>query len=371
MRILDRYIARLLLVNFVTLLVIVSSMIVAIDVVINLDRFARRADQIAAGAGALHHGLLTGLLVVDLWGPRLLQLFVYLSGVALIGALGFTAAQLVRHREFVAMLSSGISLHRAARPFVLVALGVTVCQAVVQEVAIPAVAHLLPRDPGDSGKRALNAFAVRLAPDEQGRLWYAPSFDDATGVLEEPVIWERSEEGALLRTIAAKAARWDGSGWVLEEGVARTPMSPDATASARPAAVERLETSLDPARLKVRHLQGFASNLSWRQIDEMLSGGGLDAAARERLNRLRWGRVSGLVSGFVATIGAMALFLVRTPRPMLGPSLRAAPVALAGVGAAAVASSAAVPGLPVWFGAFVPCLVLTSLSIALYTGVET
>lgn len=266
------------------------------------------------------------------------------------------------------MLAGGVSLHRAARPFLIVAVLMLVAQAGVQEWGLPRVAHLLPRDAGDAGKRRLDQFSLRLTSDGEGRLWYARAFDDEAGALADLAVWEFDGDGALRRTIVADRATWTDGGWSLTQGLATRAEPRDARR--RPERIDRIESTLNPDRIKVRALEGFASLLSWRQIGALLALGP-DARTAEQLDRTRWGRIASLIGSFLALWGALSLYLVRAPRPMLGPSLRAAPVALGGFAASAVASSASIPGLPVWFGAFLPCLVLLSVAVALSTGVET
>lgn len=374
MNILFRYIARQYIVNIATLFVIAGALIVTVDVVINLDQFGRRAEiltaESGAGGGALHHLLLTTLLIIDLWGPRLLQLFTYLNGVVLIAAMGFTCAQLVRHRECVAMLAGGISLHRAAAPILAVAAAMFGVQAAVHEFALPQIAHLLTRSPRDAGKRSLEAFTLRLTPDDSDRLWYARVFDDESAALEDLAVWERDASGRPSRTLLASRAEWDGRGWTLIGGLAmRPPAGPDSQPAA-PEPVDRIDGGLDPQRIKVLALRGFASTLSWRQIGGLIASTS-DQRTIEQLDRARWSRIASMIGSMLALWGATSVFLIRAPRPMIGPALRAAPLALGGVIASAVASSASIPGLPVWVGAFLPCVVLLSIAIALATSVET
>jgi hypothetical protein len=56
---------------------------------------------------------------------------------------------------------------------------------------------------------------------------------------------------------------------------------------------------------------------------------------------------------------------------MVTAAVKAAPIAAGGFAASALAAGASIPGLPVWFGAFLPCLVLLSVAIAMASGVET
>jgi len=371
--ILSRYIARLYLVNIATLVAVLFSLIVAVDVMVNLGRFSRAASDFASDAGredsALRHIIKTALLVIDLWIPRLLQLFVYLNGVILVAAMGFTCALLVRHREFVAMLAGGISLSRAARPFLVVGLLMLGLQAFVQERLIPPSAHLLARDAGDSGKRDLDAFPVSLLRDAQGRYWAAREFNDTDLTLHELFVWERNEAGELVRVVSAPGAHWDGARWILEGGRSQARGDPDNPPPPQP--IESIDTNLDPTRLKVAYLQGFAQSLSWRQLAEMSRQEGLDQRARERIDRLRWGRIASMISTFLALWAALPFFLVKQPSGMLGAALRATPVAIAGFAASAFATSIAIPGLPPAVGAFVPCLVMLAIVFAVGSTVES
>lgn len=364
------YIARLYLVNILTLLVVLSLLIVSADMVMNLGRFAdQAADRLRAEGQevtTLRHGLLTFLGVIDIWSPRLLLLFVYLNGLVLVAGMGFTCAQLVQHREFVALLASGISLHRAARPFLVVAVLMIAGQVAVQEFAVPRVAHLLPRDQDDSGERALDGFPVNLAADGDGRIWYASAFQDRENALEQLTVWERTESGALTRLITADRATWTDGGWTLEGGLARDP-----SAAAPTLAIDFLATDLDPTQLKVRYFQGFAGNLSTMQLGAMIEGGALDERSIRRLDRLRWGRLGGVLCAFFTLYAVLPTFMLRMPQPMLKAGLRAAPVGLTGFAASAASTSLAIPGLPVWLSALVPAAVMLSLALALYSSMRT
>lgn len=373
MKLIDRYIARLYLINVLTLLVILAGFVVTVDVFVNLSRFAESASE----AFGVHGEKATGLRLVigtilgiaNIWGPRLLQLFNYLNGVVLVTAMGFTCAQLVRHREFVAMLAGGVSLHRVARPFVVVALAFVALQAVNQELVVPSMAHLLTRDAGDVGTRGISSFPVRLVPDDQGRLFYADHFLNDTRTLQHLTVFERSPDGVVQHVISADKAVWDGRGWVLTNGVERTPAS--AAPGANPRPVQRIDSTLDPMGLKVRYLQGFARSLGWMQISDILQHGGLDERSQHDLERTRWGRLASLASNLVTLLAALPFFLVKLPQPMVSASLKAAPVAIGGLIAAAAAPEIALPGLPIWLGAFVPCLLLLPIAIALFSGLRT
>ncbi len=372
MNTLDRYIARLYLVNVVSLFVMLAGFVVTVDVVMNLERFSEAASNEIARVGSndsgLKHVLLTTLFIFHLWWPRLLQLFGYLCGIVLIAAMGFTCSQLVRNREFVAILASGVSLQRLVKPFVIVAIGVITLQAIDQEILVPRVAHLLTRDQEEAGQSTVSAFPVRLTPDGAGLVLNAALFEDTTGALTSPTFWERDEHSRVVRIIRAEAAEWDGTAWVLRNGTGTT-YGDDGLSSTAP--VERIITTLGPTEIKIRHLQDFAQNLSWVQLSRMIDSGSLDERASARIDRIRWGRIASLVSNFVALLAAIPFFLKRVPQPMLGPAMKSAPIALAGLTAAGLSGAIALPGLPVWVGVFVPTLILVPLAVSLYTSIKT
>ncbi|MFU8827831.1 MAG: LptF/LptG family permease [Phycisphaerales bacterium] len=382
MNIIHRYIARVYLINVVSLLVFLFGFIVVVDVFVNLRRFTAQASSTAEGESSLHVALLTVMLIVDIWVPRLLQLFNYLGGVVLIGAMGFTCAQMVRSREFVALLASGVSLQSLARPFLIVALVISGVQVVNMEVVVPSMAHLLTRGISDSGDRSIRSFRLPPSADGELRLISAARFEDAEQMLLAPMVYERVREadGTLtVRSIVrADSAHWDGSGWVLENGYRERVGTRPLEGTSRPmqaepvrTPIDRLDSRLDPERIKVRYLTGLAENLSYRQLGTIIEGGGLADDKIRELQRIRYGRYAALLASLLTLMAALPCFLVRMPGPMLKPALRASLIAIPGLGAAAAASIVPMPGLPDWLGPFVPGLIMLPAAIALYSSIKS
>lgn len=423
-----RHISWQYLINVLVLHVVLFGFVVVIDVFVNLRRFVGSATDGLAAAGAddpssVVVALTTIANIVDLWWPRLLQLSAYLSGLVLVAAMGFTCVQMVRHREFVALLASGVSLHRLASPFLAVAVLFAGFQIVNQEFIIPDLAEKLQRDPGDAGAEVRGEFAIELVEDGQGRVFSAGLFDAATDTMRDVVVFERNDAGAVLSIVTASTAAHTGDGWALQGGTRRltpagfrargqqpTPSATEAgadasndpddvfdpfdprstanersrpdTANADPAqaadaldprrtAVEFIASPLDPEQLKVRKLAGLAQSLSWTQLGRVIDAPSLPDADRDRLNRLRWGRYAALLSGLLTLVATLPFFLQRTPMPMLKPSLRAFPIAGLGLAAGAAAPNVALPGLPVVIAVFVPSLILAPLAVALFTSIKT
>jgi lipopolysaccharide export LptBFGC system permease protein LptF len=387
---LDRYIARQYFFNVMALLVLLFSFVMVVDVTLNIDRMFKVAAEYAGGkdmSGLARLGLVVEL-ATDLWWPRLLQLFVFLLGMVLMGAMGFTVSQIVRHRELVAMLASGISLRRAARPILMVAALMTLVQVFDQEVIIPRIAPLLTRDHGDAGKHELSGFKVSLTSDASRRLFYASSFeptpDGVGGELKNVVISERDPAGRLTRQIKAPSAEWVRGAWEMsvaeirvfdttpgQEEADATPGAAKAPLGVSTARGERIATDLDPTALMLRHYANFSHSLSWGQMHRMLDSDQLDPQLREKLERIRWGRVSTIVANFLAMLVVMPFFLTREPKNMVLQSLKCAPVGIISLLGAVLGAAAPVPGLPPALAAFLPVLVLAPIAVGSLTAMKT
>ena len=374
---LDRYIARQYLINVLALFVILFSFVVAIDAGLNLDRFIDRADELGTTNGeppsGLRRGVLTATLVVDLWWPRLVQLYNYLLGIIMVGATGFTLSQMVRHRELVAIMASGQSLRRVAVPILAVSVVLTGVQLVSAEVFIPKIAPLIPRDHGQAGTRDLGATRLLLVPDAQGRLFSAARFDAARDAMIDVHIMERDGDGILTRHITADRADAVDRGWRLTGGSATTPGS-EGTAAAAARPVDFVASDLDPTMLRVTQFAGYSQSLSFAQIGQMLSV--IERAERneagasdhlqsriQRLERLRWSRFAIALANLIGVALALPFFLTRLPTNMVVQSLRCAPVALGAIMGGIVGSAIPVPGLPTAVSVFVPVLLLSPMLI--------
>jgi len=378
MNTLDRYIARQYLFNALALLVILFSFVVAVDVALNLDKFLKSATDMMGptGGGEVRRIVLATLLVFDLWWPRLLQLFTYLVGLVLVAAMGFTFTQMVRNREMVAVLAGGISLHRLMRPVLIVAAVFLVIKVIDQECVLsqPKVAALLARDTNDAGVREWKDFPVRLASDSDHRVWLARRFDPGAGEMEDVTIWVRDAGGQAQSIIHADKAQWRAGGWDLtgsRHESTTLALSGSSAVVGRDSAPTRILTDLDPSTLKFNRYATFSQTLSWGQIGEMLGSASVKPDVRDRLQRIRWGRVSQLLSSVLSLIITMPFFLMREPRNMLLQSLKASPIGIISLMGGVLLSSVAWPGLPPGFAVFIPVLVLIPVAIAAVSWLKT
>ena len=375
---LDRYIARLYLTNVITLFVILFSFVIVIDVSLNVDRFFKAAVILGTSSEGVEPGffrklIIAVLVIADLWWPRLLQLFNFMLGLVLVAGMGFTCSQLVRHREFLAMLTAGISLRRVARPILVVAAGMTLLQALNQELVIPRVAPLLARDHSDAGQRGLGVTTAPLTADGRGWLYRAVSFDADSDVLTGVYIIERDEETRqAIREITADRAVWRDGGWDLESGLQRTIRLGEGTTRPAPEAITRVESSLDPTALKMNRYKEFRNALSFAQIGQILSRGEqLDRQTRGELQRIRWGRVSMMLSALLTLVMALPFFVTRVPKNMVLQSLKCAPISIGALLLGVIGSSAMLPGVPPGLGAFLPVMILSTAAVAVSSQIKS
>ncbi len=368
---LDRHIARQYLANILSLLVLLCSFVVTIDVAFNINRFAGVLKKLPGGATLSVLGRLvrTGELIADLWWPRLIQLFVFLVGMVLVGAMGFTVSQLARHRELVAMMAGGVSLRRAARPILIVAAGMTCLQALTQELVIPRIAHLLTRDHGDAGNHDMRTFQIPLTDDGNGHRFFAQRFDPNTAALTGIVVWKIDPAGLLRSSTRAESGTWDAAagGWRLSHAVVfdYERAVPDAPPSPPLATTDILvQTPLDPTAMTLRQHSNFSHSLSWAELTRVLRVPGLDPSLRDKLVRIKYGRVSMVASNFLTLLIVMPFFLTREPRSMVLQSLKCAPVGIGSLMGGVLGASAAIPGLPPGLGVFLPVLILAPVAVA-------
>ena len=120
MRILDRYIIRAFVFNYLLAVVVLVGMAVLLDLIVNLDNFSKSAAATTQAANTTAGSAIWNML--DYYSYQSLVMFQTVSGAIPLLAAGFTMVRMTRHNELTAMLASGVSLLRVAVPVVLVSL---------------------------------------------------------------------------------------------------------------------------------------------------------------------------------------------------------------------------------------------------------
>ena len=373
MSIIDRYIVRRFLANFAILLLLLFVFAVSIDLILQLDEFVEAAQETVGEDAPLGRMLaVLAQIVVDFHGPRLFQFYAYMVGLVCVGAMGFTLAQMHRHRELTAILASGVRLHRVAMPILMVALGLNLVQLLNQELVLPQLAPRLIRTHGALGSSGVGAFEIGFTADGKGNLFQAAFFDPQTATLEAPTILERDEAGRTVRRISAAQAQWDAStgAWRLTEGLAIRPQRDAGTASAllgEP--IELYATDLTPQVLTMRRYRQFATMLSIAQIRQLIETPGVvDSGA---LERFLFARFSTILINMLVLVMTLPFFLLREPASLLRNSVLCAGTAIPAMMGALIGFAVPPPGVPPAVGVFLPGLVLIPVAMFMVTLIKT
>lgn len=330
MKILDRYIIKLFVQNFVILGVVLAGLYVLVDLIVDLDEFLKAGRQHSDRLG----GAFTGTLVVmaDYYGPFLMLIYTVMSGLLVVAAMGFTIAQLQRSRELTAILASGVSLYRVAAPVLVVGFLLNLMVLPVQELAIPPVADKLVRSKSQVGSPTISDKPVRYATDDEGALISAASFSAERRELTDVRIIERGDQGQQTRLIRADKATWSSTqaAWVLEGGrVFRVSNAEDSSGvGIGGVAVDRFETELSPEVLIVRQKALYVRLQSMRQLETMRSNAALTPEQRGRITQIMWSRFTTLVLGVLILLMGLPYFLTRVPGNLLVNSAKAAGITI-------------------------------------------
>jgi len=369
-RLLDWYIIRRFFANFMILFALMYLFAVAIDLLVSLDRFVSEARTVT-GDDRTWLGVLwtSARLIVDFQTPRLFQFYSFLYGLLAVGAMGFTLAQMHRHKELVSIMAAGVGLHRVAMPFIGCAFLLGLVQLANGELILPRVAPLLLRDHGQIGSEQFQRFAVPFTRDGNDNLLQAAAMIPSStgGTLTSLTFIVRDAEARTQQRITAERAMWDevSQSWILEEGWRVQPAS-GGTSLREPA--ERITTDLTPEALTMRQHGQFASMLSLAQIQEMLQTP--DVVDARALVRFKYARFSGVLTSVLVLALCLPTFLLREPVPLMPQTLKCAGIAVPATMGAAIGMMADLPGPPA-ASVFLPVIILGLLVLARWTWMKT
>ncbi len=374
MGILTRHIMVRMLTNFVLLFMFLYLFAATIDIILNLDRFDELAqDQLGEGAGIIQRIVAALGLAFNFHGPQIFQFYAYLHGLVAIGALGFTVSQMSRNRELVAMLASGISLHRASLPIVWVVFGLGIVQLLNQEFMLPRMAPLLLREHEQIGQEGPASFPVPFTLDSNGALLQSGSFDPVTGQLDQPTIIIRDELGRTVRRIRAQAGDWDAesNSWLLTRGKSVDIQHEEASESAvsRPTRVTSFATDLSPDLLTVRRFSQYTSMLSSAQINEILESTSVHEAGV--LIRSSYSRWSVFLVNILIVLVAIPFFMQREPTRLLSRAIMCTVLVVPMYLFVAMFMLVPLPGISPVLGAFLPVIVLLPVAMARFGWIRT
>ncbi len=314
--ILDRYILRSLLVNYMIALGVMLSLYVVLDMFVNMDEFTEEGYPLSVVVRNIG----------SYYWPNLFLYFSQLCGAITLFACMAAIARMRKLNEMTAVLASGVSLYRLAIPVVAFGIATTALQIVDTEWLIPQVAHKLARDHDDvDGKRAFEVLFVR---DSNDALLSASQFHPTRRDLQKLLVLTRDEEGTITQTLEADHATWIPPAmpgtklkgrWRLERGRQVSRLDTDSPGiGPRSAKVvtypKYYESDLTPEAIQLRQATGWITFLSLRQLGELERRGGPMQAAVIQTKHAR--RTAPIVNMVLVLLG-LPFFLSRSPATVL------------------------------------------------------
>lgn len=366
MKTLDRYIIRHFLINFVILMAVFTTLFLLVDLIVDMDEFVKASRERAGDLGGLLPAIAWTL--ADYYGPMFVLLYVFFSGLLVVGAMGFALSGLSRSRELTAMVSSGISMHRIAAPVVIVGCLFNALTLVNQEFVIPGLAYKLTRSKSQLRERADRSFPVRYAVDSHGNLLSAAQFDPS---LDQPMlmgvtILERNSAGMAVRRVTAEQAFWreGNQGWELVGGHAIRPgeLGPEGSAGSatREAQPQRFfSTDLSPRVLLAYHAGLYPRLLSFAELRELSQN---PAVSNGPIRQIMHSRFSLLVLNVLVLVIGLPFFLTRQPVNMLRQGVIATGACLAAWCVGVVVPEVAMAYLNPVASAWLPVVILLPTS---------
>ena len=395
MNLLDRYIARQFLVNFVILLFVLLSLFVLIELVISLDDFLEagqmlaRVEVLGPEAWEMDKAVVEAVEVstirvirATIWAiwdwhaPIALLIYVYLAGLVAVAAMGFTFSDLARKGELVAVLTSGLSMYRMAAP-VLIAGGLISLSALpIQEILIPREAGRLTREHDPTGMPGLPDFEVRFAPDGDGNLYCASRFDPEARRLEDLRVLLRDPDGRPKGVIVAQQAFWREAtgGWELIQGYRQDVMvagrlrESGGGIGADVPEVAFIDSRLTPRVLLARRAEIYPSLLSIAELRRLADGRAIDPA---RVSHIMHRRFSFLVVNMLVMMMGLPFFLSREPANPLLAAVRAAAVCIGAWASSLVVLQLGAERLDPVAAAWLPVVIYVPLTVWLLLRIRT
>ncbi|MFI4861013.1 MAG: LptF/LptG family permease [Phycisphaerales bacterium JB063] len=370
MKLLDRYIIKQFVLNFVILSVVMMGLYVLVDLIVDLDEFLDAGQELADQHGG---ALLATLWVLgDYYGPFLLLVYVAMSGLIVVAAMGFTVAQMQRNRELIALLAGGISLYRVAAPILVTGFVFNLVALPVQEVLIPPLAEKIVRPKSQAGSLTIKDKPVHYLKDESGALISASSFSAERGEMQDVRIIKLNADGRQESLIRASLATWDAASgqWILKDGrrfvPGVDPADPDALAGT---AVNAYATELSSDVLIVRQASLFLRLLSMRELEAMRGNQALTAKARASVTQIIWSRFSTVVLSVLILLMGLPYFLSRVPGNLLVNATKAAGITVGAWSGGLVLLQ--VGNLNPVTAAWLPVIIYLPISFWLVTKIET
>ena len=283
MRLLDRYIIRSYLMNYVLSLGVLMGVVVLFDLIINFDKFTPKDPTGQMSGMAVFFRMMADM--GDYYFYQSFLFFQLVSPVIPTLAAGFTMVRMTRHNELTAMLASGVSLYRIAAPIIILAILFSLLVIANQEVVIPHFAEKLLRTHDGSRETISRNDPLYFVKDNDNSLLialqYNPEADPPT--MKDVRIVFRDASGAPIGRIMATDAVWDenhidkdnhlpvGGTWIFHNArqIDDKNTDPRTAIAETERTLERPYSSLTPRQLNFIYSKKAVDFLSSSQIAQL------------------------------------------------------------------------------------------------------
>jgi lipopolysaccharide export system permease protein len=307
MKILDRYIAKSLLVGYVISFFVLVGLRVVIDLFVNLDDFAEHANL---GAWAVARNVAT------YYGLNVTLYFRDIAGVIIVVAAAFSLGKMVRNNELVAMIASGVSAKRIVTPILVLALFFTGLAVADQELLIPSISDKLARKASETGTKA--SYALWFMTDANGSLICSLRYDVESQSLYRPTIitrratsdprvWEVTGRiAADLVTYNDRTGCWDLiNGWAISTDFAAAPQ----------AVAFYQADDLLPKNIAIRRKSAYNTFLSSRQLTALAAQQAKIKDMAQLLSQKHF-RITDPIINLTMLMVSLPVLICRDPRTM-------------------------------------------------------
>ncbi len=360
--------------NFLILLFVLNSLFVMIDLMLELDEFVDVARERAADGRWGGFAFQLVLTMLDYHIPMLVLVDVFLSGLVVVAAVGFTFNALTRNREVVAIVTGGISMYRIAAPVVVVGIAINALALPIQEFVIPSFAHRLVRSKSELKHGEAARYSIYYERDGTGNLISAAQFDAHSMTLRGVMIREVGEDGMFVQRISADEAAWDQDrdGWNLIQGHASRVIPASRGAADNlfigDTSIEFFKTDLSPQALMARRATIFPRLLSLQDLQGLANNPSVE---RRQIRLIMHSRFSLLVVNVLILVMSLGFFLLREPSNLLAQAVKAASLSLSAYFNAIVVMQLGATFLNPVAAAWLPVVVYLPLCALMLQSVKT
>lgn len=309
MKILDRYVLRSFLINYLISLMVLIGMYVVLDMVFSFDELVD-----TSGIKSLSNVDVFSRIISHYFYQSFL-IFVHLSGVIPVVAAAFTLIRMSRSNELAAILAAGVPLIRVAVPIIFCGVILSlVLLPIDQELIIPNIIPKLTNKVDDLYKETSGkSFPIRAMQDTDNNVLFAgrftPSQTSAPTMTVVDII-ERDKDMQPVAHVLADEARWDPDAqhWKLTKGRRTTGLMPGQSRKAEQR-VAVYKSNITPDEIALYQSGEFVNMLSRERINQLIEKkqlyGGMD------LLRVKHFRLSQLFMNLIMLLVAIPCVLTR------------------------------------------------------------